>query len=87
MTVRQEFEDWLKTKCEPWDFVKFPHANTEWFVREQVYSAWLAGRESMRAELLLVVQYSQYRNGFHTHEGTTMGHFDMTMIDKIKELP
>jgi hypothetical protein len=30
-----------------------------------------------------IIQLNQYRNGHHTHEGTTMGHYDVRMIAEI----
>lgn len=30
-----------------------------------------------------IVQMNQYRNGHHTHDGTTMGHYDLRMFDEI----
>ena len=30
-----------------------------------------------------IVQLNQYRNGYHTHEHTTMGHYDVNMFAEI----
>ena len=37
-----------------------------------------------RERCKLVVHWAQYRNGYHTHEGMTMGHYDIKMVSDIE---
>lgn len=47
----------------------------------QAYAAAAVAAERERCKR--IVQLNQYRNGHHTHDGTTMGHYDVRMIAEI----
>mgnify|MGYP003443811851 CR=1 FL=1 len=49
------------------------------FAVSLVRNAEVAERERCKR----IVQLNQYRNGHHTHEGTTMGHYNVAMIAEI----
>lgn len=65
----------------------------EWFNRyaptapelldECAKAAWDAATLAERERCKLIVMRNQFRNGHHTHEGSTIGHYNVRMIAEI----
>lgn len=78
MTTRAAFEAWAHGK------EKRPGLKRGNMMELLCEAAFEAGVAYERARCKLVVQRRQYRNGHHTHEGATMGHYDIQMIADIE---